>query len=222
MTILVGLSLALSLIATPQDNIDIVKELYKEGRFSEAHAKLMTIPATKGNADVLLLYRGLLENEAEKSIKYFQKVSGGTVNHRSSGQFLSPQNSDEFTLQQRAYNTIAINASEVFDIAAQYRLFIGNDRKGLHGCSTQPRWSGLFEAPDPLPIFRPGSELESACNLAQKEAPPSGLIFFGQAGEGVTNGMAVCNFQNGFDLIDLQRDLRNKEQALNDGLQIIH
>lgn len=74
MMIIATISLCLALTATPPNDITTVRELYQEGRFSEAQAKLKKIAPTKTNVADLLLYKGLLEINAEKAIGYLKKI----------------------------------------------------------------------------------------------------------------------------------------------------
>jgi tetratricopeptide (TPR) repeat protein len=63
-----------SLVASPSQDIVTLEQLYQEGRFFEARSLLSKITPTKANAPDLLLYMGLLEANAEKSIAYFEKL----------------------------------------------------------------------------------------------------------------------------------------------------
>ena len=70
------LPLVLLIIFNAGNNPDIaeVKVLYDEGRFREAIEKLDRITATQKTGDKILLYRGLLEEDAEKSIAFFKEI----------------------------------------------------------------------------------------------------------------------------------------------------
>ena len=74
MMIIATISLFLALTATSPNDITTVRELYQEGRFSEAQTKLKKITPTKINVSDLLLYKGLLEINAEKAIGYLRKL----------------------------------------------------------------------------------------------------------------------------------------------------
>lgn len=70
------LSLGFLIIFNAQNNPDIenVKELYEGGKFNEARRELEKIASTDKNRDEILLYKGLLEEDAEKSISFFKKI----------------------------------------------------------------------------------------------------------------------------------------------------
>jgi tetratricopeptide (TPR) repeat protein len=74
MMILPTISLFLALSTAPLQSIAIVKELYHEGRFAEARAKLNEITPSQTNSVDLLLYKGLLETDAGKAITYLKKL----------------------------------------------------------------------------------------------------------------------------------------------------
>lgn len=74
MNILLSFSLLVIFNAPGNPDIGNVKELYNEGRFKEAKVKLVKINGNDENVDEILLYRGLLEEDAEKSISFFKEI----------------------------------------------------------------------------------------------------------------------------------------------------
>lgn len=72
--IIAAFSLLIALVSAPTNDIASVKELYQEGRFFEAKIKLKKVTPTKSNAADVLLYRALLESDAEKSKAYLEKL----------------------------------------------------------------------------------------------------------------------------------------------------
>lgn len=74
MMLIIRIGIVLALNATPNQDITTVKELYREGRFAEARAKLNEITPTKSLAADLLLYHGLLELDAKKARAYLEKL----------------------------------------------------------------------------------------------------------------------------------------------------
>ncbi len=73
MNILISLSLCL-LFSTSEKHLLIVRELYEEGRFQEARQKLKEIAPSSAPIDEILLYKGLLEQDAHKSVTHFQFI----------------------------------------------------------------------------------------------------------------------------------------------------
>ncbi|TES92782.1 MAG: hypothetical protein E3J87_04250 [Candidatus Cloacimonadota bacterium] len=69
-------SLGFLIIFNVQNNPDIenVKELYEGGKFNNARRELEKIPPTDKNRDEILLYKGLLEEDAEKSFSSFKEI----------------------------------------------------------------------------------------------------------------------------------------------------
>ncbi|MCK4234081.1 SPOR domain-containing protein [candidate division WOR-3 bacterium] len=55
-------------------DIEQVKELYNEGRFNDARIKLEKITPNHKIDDEVLLYKGLLEEDAEKSLSFYKKI----------------------------------------------------------------------------------------------------------------------------------------------------
>ena len=74
MSFLLSLILLITFNAGANPDIAEVKALYEEGRFEEAIEKLNTLTVTQTTGDEILLYRGLLEDDAEKSVSYFQEI----------------------------------------------------------------------------------------------------------------------------------------------------
>ncbi|TET17382.1 MAG: tetratricopeptide repeat protein [Candidatus Cloacimonadota bacterium] len=73
MNILISLSLCL-LFSASEKQLDILRELYEEGRFREAQQKLKEIAPSSSHAAEILLYKGLLAQDARKSITHFQSI----------------------------------------------------------------------------------------------------------------------------------------------------
>jgi tetratricopeptide (TPR) repeat protein len=74
MNFLISLILLITFNAGTNPDIVKVKALYEEGRFEEAIVKLNTLTVTQKTGDEILLYRGLLEDDAEKSVSYFEEI----------------------------------------------------------------------------------------------------------------------------------------------------
>jgi tetratricopeptide (TPR) repeat protein len=146
-----SLILAFSLTAQ-QDDIGSVEELYREGRFPEAQAKLVTIAPTKENVVELLLYKGLLENDAEKSIASLRKILNDYPQSKYQCQVLYTIALHEFLKEsyKKAIScleeiTRSKERSEYYDISC---LWIARCHDALHDTTKALHWYGKVEEGD--------------------------------------------------------------------------
>lgn len=74
MNMLLSLTLLLFFNASQNPALKEVKELYNEGKFKEARAKIKKINTTDKNGVEILFYKALLAGDAEESVGFFKKI----------------------------------------------------------------------------------------------------------------------------------------------------